>query len=129
MTALMKSIFMLKHHQMCPNALLRVLNPNCAMINGCRDSLTFPTTMSRLEKDRASCVTNIAFSGQLVHFVIQRRQPNDSRGGKYIVRFRRRQFSMGSGHVRVAHGSLQVLPQALERPQPKPALRQPYIDD
>ena len=91
---------MLKHHKVSPNALLRVLHPNCAMLTGCREQLTFPTDTSRIQLDQATCgITNIAYSGQLVHFVIKRGQ-DGSQSHEAYVGFRRRHFGMGTGHLR-----------------------------
>ena len=82
MASLVKSICMLSQRHACPNALLRVLNPNCAMIKGCQEKLAFPTAMSRIQGQHASesCgVTNIAYSGQLVHFVVEKSLHDDAR--------------------------------------------------
>ena len=99
MAALVKSTFMLHHHVHPPNALLQILNPNCAMIIGCREKLAFPTGMSQIKKDHATCgVTNIAYSGQLVHFVVQPSQHELSRRGNFAG-FRRKLFLIGSKHV------------------------------
>lgn len=110
MASLVKSMQALSHQHACPNALLRVLNPNCAMISGCQERLTFPTTMCRISKSRASSlscgVTNIAYSGQLVHFVVQPSTPSDARcNGSVIFRFRRSCFSIGNAHVQMAPSS------------------------
>ena len=100
MASLVKSTLMLKHQKVSPNALLRVLHPNCAMLTGCREQLTFPTDISSIPLAKATCgITNIAYSGQLVHFVIKRGH-DSSQSHETYVGFRRRQFSVGTGHLR-----------------------------
>ena len=76
-TSLIKSIFMLVRGACAPNALLRVLHPNILMLNGCQEQLAFPTCGVATLKAREALVcgiTNIAYSGQLVHFVCRKRR-------------------------------------------------------
>ena len=94
MAALIKSIASLSHRRLAPNAQLRMLHVNIQGLNNCRATLAFATSMACVAHDTTHGITNIAYSGQLVHFVIDHQEPRATyaKATNPCVQFRRRCF-------------------------------------